>query len=88
MSILTDSLNKIVRKDVKNAWHTHLKEKFVYDPQDAGGLITVEYTDGTGNTFTLPNLIPYYIEGVKFEHEPSGHIDPYYFNVIEAITNE
>lgn len=65
-------------KPVKQAWLATPKPH--PDFEEAPQLVVVEYSDGSGNAFR-PDGFAFYKEGVPFEAEPSGHLDPVWYRV-------
>jgi hypothetical protein len=66
-------------KPIAAAWSAR------YRYEDGHSYVVVKYTDGTGQAFVEEELgyWPMYVDGVKFEDEPSGHIDETYYAVTQ-----
>jgi hypothetical protein len=48
-------------------------------------LYVVEWADGTGQAWNVDAGRHLYVEGVPFENEPSGHVDPGYYHVTRVM---
>jgi hypothetical protein len=68
-------------KPVAAAWNAR------YLHGDGHNYVVVKYTDGTGQAFVEEELgfWPMYVDGVKFDDEPSGHIDTNYYAVTQIV---
>ena len=63
-------------KPIAAAWNARYRE-------DNRNFVVVKYADGAGQAFLEEELgfWPMYKEGLKFEDEPSGHIDVNFYEV-------